>query len=188
MTEAELIISCKKGDRAGQEQLFIRYSSRMMGICMRYTRNRDDARDLLHDGFIKIFNNIRNFKEESSLTTWMSRIFINTALSYLKSRHNKYSYLEISDELAEIEDAVEEVPDTLLQDLSSEEVLQMVQQLPDKYRLIINLYSIDGFTHKMIAEQLGISEGTSKSQLSRGRQLLLKTIRLKRNRNEKARK
>ena len=186
MEEAEIINRCRKEDRVAQEQLFLLYSSKMMGICLRYSRNRDDARDLLHDGFIKVFLNFKSFKEESSLRTWMSRIFINTALTSLKSKYNKYIQLEGEEDFPEIHE--EEADENILNEISGTEVLELVQLLPDKYRLIINLYSIDGYTHKMIAEKMGISEGTSKSQLSRARQLLLKTVKLKLKKNEKSRK
>jgi RNA polymerase sigma factor (sigma-70 family) len=184
MTEAELISRCRKDDRMAQEELFHSYAGKMMGICLRYTRNKDDARDLLHDGFIKVLTHIKGFKEESALTTWMSRIFVNTALTHLKSNYKKYIHLEPGDEMAE--DFEDELPDKLAEELSSEEVLEMVQMLPDKYRIIINLYCVDGFTHRMISEQLGISEGTSKSQLSRGRQLLSKMVEQHLKKNEKA--
>lgn len=184
MEEAELISRCRKEDRAAQEQLFIRYSAKMMGICMRYTKNKDDARDLLHDGFIKIFSHIKGFKEESSVSTWMTRIFVNMALTFLKSKHNRYQYIEPGEDIPE--ELEEDIPESILDELSGEEVMEMVKMLPDKYRLIINLYSIDGFTHKMIAEQLDISEGTSKSQLSRARKLLVKMISLRKKKNEKS--
>ena len=185
MTESELISRCRKKDRVAQEQLFRLHSGSMMGICVRYSRDRDEARDLLHDGFIKVFTSIESFRGDSAVKTWMSRIFVNTCLSHLKDKYKKYRLIDEDEDFAAEE---EEVDDSILNEISSEEALEMVQQLPDKYRLIINMYSIDGYTHKMIAGHLGISEGTSKSQLSRARQLLLKTIELKRKKNEKARK
>lgn len=172
-TETDIIRLCQKNDRKAQAALFDRYSAAMMGICLRYSRNKEDARDLLHEGFIKVFTSIKSFKGESNIKTWMSALFVNTAISYIRKHFGRTLYMgeEIPEpEQNEIEE--NELENFLFNDLSQNDVLEMVQSLPEKYRVVVNLYCIDGFAHKEISAMLGISEGASKAQLSRARKLL----------------
>jgi RNA polymerase sigma factor (sigma-70 family) len=188
ISETEIIARCKKQDRNAQELLFRQYATYMMGICMRYSRNREDAQDLLHEGFIKAFQAIKDFREQSSLKTWLASIFVNTALSYLRIK-NRHPVIHLDEEInhgPEQPDDSDSLPDHVFYDLNIDEVLAYVQCLPDKYRLIINLYVIDDFSHAEIAKALNISEGTSKSQLSRARKLLGKLIMQKKTQYEKA--
>jgi RNA polymerase sigma-70 factor (ECF subfamily) len=177
--EAEIAVRCSNNDRRAQEELFKHYSAPMLGICSRYARNKDEAKDILHDGFIKIFTHISTFKGNCSLKTWMTVIFINTAITHVK-KDRKFSYYE-GDELESHLDHADHVDQetdvNLLEDIPVDEVLDFVQKLPEKYRVIINMYSIDGYSHKEIASVLNISEGTSKSQLSRARKMLMALIR-----------
>jgi RNA polymerase sigma factor (sigma-70 family) len=188
LSENDLVRKCKKGDETAQALLFNRYAAAMLGVCLRYARNKEEARDWLHDGFVKIFTHIASFKTESSLKTWMTSIFINTALSHLgkaieQHRHIQIEEVDLADHVSEMN---ENELDNILYSLSQEEVLATVQELPEKYRLILNLYCVDGFTHRAIADKLGISEGTSKSQLSRARKLLINLILQKKVMYEKA--
>jgi RNA polymerase sigma factor (sigma-70 family) len=187
ISEKDIINRCKKQDPKAQEMLFKKYSGYMMGICMRYSGNREDARDLLHDGFIKAFKGIKDFNENSSVKTWLSAIFVNTAISHLRLKA-KTRVIEISD--SQDIDFEDEADDVLLDEMADQltlsEVLEMIQSLPDKYRIILNLYAIDNFSHKDIALELNISEGTSKSQLSRARKLLGALIYQKKTQYEKA--
>ncbi|RYD81473.1 MAG: sigma-70 family RNA polymerase sigma factor [Sphingobacteriales bacterium] len=173
-SEQEIIRLCRKNDTKAQAALFGKYSGAMMGICLRYSKNKEDARDLLHEGFIKVFGSIARFKGESDIKTWMSAVFVNTAISYIRKHFGRTFYMgedfpETRQQETEEED---ELQHFLFNDLSQNDVLEMVQNLPEKYRVVVNLYCIDGFTHKEISAMLNISEGTSKAQLSRARKLL----------------
>lgn len=171
--EAELIQRCKENDRAAQQAIFKYYSSKMMGICLRYSKNVDDAKDILHDGFFKVFTTISKFRSDSALETWMTRVFINTAISHLRERSKKYNHLSIDDAYIELADEpIEDENKRAIDKLEKEDALALVRKLPEKYQLIINMYAVEGMSHKEIAETLGVSEGTSKSQLSRARKML----------------
>lgn len=173
MTDIEIIKGCIKDDALCQKSLFNRYASPLLGVCMRYARNKEDAEDILQDSFIKIFKKISQFKGEGSFEGWMKRVVVNTALKkYTVSRYTK-------------EFSVEEVKDTVVPDsddvpafnhLKEKDLLVLIHNLPDGYRLIFNLYVIEGFPHEEIANMLGIHAGTSRSQLVKARQMLRKEI------------
>jgi RNA polymerase sigma factor (sigma-70 family) len=164
--EKALVEGCKKADRTAQRQLYEKYSSRMYGICLRYVRADIEAEDVLMKGFMKVFANIDRYAGTGSLEGWIKKIIVNEALEYL--RRNKKLFLHTEIEAADFE------PDFNLLDnkLETEELMKMIQQLPPGYQAVFNLYAIEGYAHKEIAEMLGISENTSKSQLSRARQQL----------------
>jgi RNA polymerase sigma factor (sigma-70 family) len=168
--EDELIEGCIKRDRNAQKHLYDTFSSKMYGICCRYVKNSMEAEDVLITAFTKILDRIGQFKKEGSFEGWIRRIVVNEALTYL--RRNRSMYLETDLEVANRE------PDynSLSDHLEAEELLQMITELPSGYRVVFNLYAIDGYSHKEIAEQLGISENTSKSQLSRARVYLQKLL------------
>jgi RNA polymerase sigma-70 factor (ECF subfamily) len=173
-TDQEIILGCIKEDSRFQRLFFDKYYSKMFAICIRFAKNEDEAKDILQEGFIKAFEGIKKFKGESSLSTWLSRIMVNHAINYLKAK-NKNSFLSIS----ENEFLVPDLPDfdnELVKELSPDEALSLLQKLPDGYRTVVNLYAIEGLSHKQISENLGISEGTSKSQLSKGRAILKKLV------------
>lgn len=174
--EEELVKLCARKDREAQRILFEKYASKMMGISIRYTSNAEDAKDLLQDGFVRVFAKIETFNAKSSLYTWMSRIFVNMAINRLK-RTTQHVHLDDQFDLAsEIE--TEDV--SSWGSLSREDILREVNALPDIYRMIINMYAVDGMTHAEIAQALEISEGSSKSRLSRARVLLKEQIKHKR--------
>lgn len=173
---AELIARCKDNDRGAQKEIFELFAAKMMAICMRYCSNREDAQDMLQEGFIKVFSKMESFKGESSLVTWMTRIFINTSLSEYRKAHLKYRHEEFD---GDKHDETEEESMEFEEPRSAEEVLKAIQDLPEIYRVIINLYAVDGLSHMQIARELGITEGTSKSRLSRGRQLLKEILNSK---------
>jgi RNA polymerase sigma-70 factor (ECF subfamily) len=171
--EKELIQGCIDGDEAKEKALFKQYYGPMMQICRRYASNSDEAKDLLQEGFIKIFQNLSKFNGQSSLKTWMSRIQVNICIDhYHKIKKTPFNAL------TEQTDATDEVSgvDNPLMLLEPEKVLTLLQKLPQGYRTILNLYAIEGYSHKEIALSLGISEGTSKSQLSKARALLLQMV------------
>jgi RNA polymerase sigma factor (sigma-70 family) len=168
--EEELIKGCMRRERVAQQQLFDLYSSKMYGICFRYVRNAMEAEDIMVTAFTKIFERINQFKGEGSFEGWIRRVMVNEALTHL--RKARTMYLE-----TELEQADREPDFSKLSDhLEAEDLMNMIQQLPAGYRVVFNMYAIDGYSHKEIAEQLGISENTSKSQLSRARVYLQKML------------
>ncbi len=169
LQEAELIEQCKKGKRASQKALYGLYCQKMMVVCMRYAKSVGEAEDMLQEGFIKVFQHVKNFRGESSLSTWITRIMINTALN--ANRKKIYLY-----PMVDVEDIKIAVQDAGIDQLHFNQLLEMIQNLPAGCQAIFNMYAIDGYGHKEIADQLGISEGTSKSQYARARQLLQRMI------------
>jgi len=168
--EDELIKGCLRRDRNAQKLLYDTYSSKMYGLCYRYVKDVMEAEDILVTAFMKVFDKIAQFKSEGSFEGWIRRIVVNEALTYL--RRHRSMYLE-----TELEQADREPDYNSLSDhLEAEDLLKMIQELPTGYRIVFNLYAIDGYSHKEIAEQLGISENTSKSQLSRARTYLQKLL------------
>jgi len=168
--EEELIKGCLRRDPSAQKLLYDSYSSKMYSLCYRYVRNPMEAEDILVTAFVKIFDKIQQFKSEGSFEGWIRRIVVNEALTFL--RRNRSMYLE-----TELEQADREPDYSALSDhLEAEDLLKMIQELPTGYRIVFNLYAIDGYSHKEIADQLGISENTSKSQLSRARTFLQKLL------------
>ena len=168
--ETELIIACKKQNAKAQRALYDKHASHMLGLCKRYIKGEMEAEDVMIKGFMKVFTKIDLFAGKGSFEGWMKRIMINEALGYI--RKNKSMYLEMEIEAADKEPDF----DTLSTELEAMDLLKMVNGLPSGYRTIFNLYAIEGYSHKEIAELLGISENTSKSQLSRARMHLQKKL------------
>lgn len=154
-----------KGDRKAQQLLFESYSGPLSRVCRRYIQNEEDARDVFQEGFIKIFRSLDTFRHQSSLETWMTRIMINSALSHLRSKKLKFS-----ENVSDLPDFGEDdsTPDKYM-DLDTNSVMECVKRLPGGYRTVLNLYVMDGYSHKDIAQMLGISENTSKTQLLKAR-------------------
>lgn len=160
----ELIHNCKKGKRQAQAELYCRYSGVLFGMCLKYSKNRTEAEDNLHDSFVTIFSKIDQYSFQGSFEGWMKRITVNTVLQ----KYRKEQHLNIVSE--EIEDDAE--VDTEQADISLNTLLGYIQELPHKYRLTFNLYVLDGYSHKEISEMLGTSTGTSKSNLARAKTIL----------------
>lgn len=171
LSEYEIIQGCKKNKAKYQELLYKRYCSAMYGVCLRYSNDKAEAADCMQEGFIRVFNNINSFKGEGSLEGWIRKIMVNTALNNYKA-NLKSSYH------ADLEDAKNIASDysSANDNISEQELLTVIQELSEGYRLVFNLYAIEGYSHKEIAEMLEISESTSKSQLSRARVLLQKKL------------
>ncbi len=167
----KILQGCKKGKQRYQEELYHLLAPRMYGLCLKYANNRDDAKDIMQDGFVKVFGKIDQFGEKGSFEGWVRRIMINTALEKYRSQVTMYSL----DERMPLSD--EGVQSTVIDHLSAEDLLALIGQLTPKYRMVFNLYAIDGYSHKEIGEMLGISEGTSKSNLSRARLILQEKVR-----------
>jgi RNA polymerase sigma factor (sigma-70 family) len=170
-TDKELIESCLKENPIAQKLLYDTFASRLYGICLRYSKNEEEAQDILQDSFIKIFTKLDTYKYTGSFEGWLKRIVTNTSIEYYRRKieTEKVEDISFNPYLAIESD----------KSLEIEELLKMIQELPEGYRMIFNMYAIDGYTHGEIAHKLNISEGTSKSQLSRARAHLQKKFKEK---------
>ncbi|WP_108808237.1 RNA polymerase sigma factor [Aquimarina spinulae] len=160
----QLIKRCKKKNAQAQEQLYRLYSSKLFSICLKYSSDVSSAEDTLQDAFITIFDKIGQYKNQGSFEGWIKRVTINTALQ--KYRKQKVFDIINEEQIEEVEVEVDE------EEISLDYLLEIIQQLPDRYRLVFNLYVLDGYSHKEVAEVLEISVGTSKSNLARARNIL----------------
>lgn len=172
MTDEELVTGCIEKNPSAQKLLFERFSRKMMGVCLRYAGRAEEAEDMLQNGFIRVFEKIETFRGSGSLEGWIRRIVVNESLTYL--RKNKSMRLNI-----DIDDAKYAIPGSshVSENINEKDLLKMIQQLPIGFRTVFNMYAIEGYSHKEIAELLEISEGTSKSQYSRARMHLQNMIK-----------
>lgn len=174
MTETfdlKLIESCRKGDRAAQKILYDRLASRMFPVCLRYIGDRAAAEDVLQDGFITLFTRLDSYKGEGSFEGWARRIFVTTALMSLR----KKDALKMSNELKNIRGMKTETT-SQMQNIGYKELMKLVMSLPPGFRTVFNMYAIEGYSHKEIADMLGITETTSRTQFSRARAWLQNKI------------
>jgi RNA polymerase sigma-70 factor (ECF subfamily) len=169
-TEEQIREGCVKNERKYQQMLYNMFSAKMFAVCLRYANEYNSAQDLLQEGFVKVFKNIEKFRGEGSFEGWIRRIFVNTAIEHYRKQVNLYA---LHDSEARGYEYYEE---NALETLKHEDILKMIQKLSDGYRTVFNLYVVEGFSHKEIGDMMGISEGTSKSQLARARYLLQKMI------------
>lgn len=167
-----IIKGCLAGNRRDQELLYRRHSARLYAVCLQYSGNDEEARDILQEGFIKIFENLIHYKYEGSFEGWMRRIVVNTALEKYRSNHNLYRVDDI--DLIPEPDADPETED--YSGLEAVDLMNIIRELPPKYRMVFNLFAIEGYSHKEISRMINISEGTSKSNLSRARDILQKKV------------
>lgn len=167
----KIIEGCKKGKSRYQEELYRLLAPRMYGLCLKYSNDKDDAKDIMQDGFIKVFQKIDQYSTKGSFEGWVRRIMINTALEKYRSQISMYPL----DERMPVSD--EGINSTVIDELSAEDLLAIIRELTPKYRMVFNLYAIEGYNHKEIGEMLGISEGTSKSNLSRARLILQEKVK-----------
>jgi RNA polymerase sigma factor (sigma-70 family) len=171
ITDQELVQRCMKNDVGAQKLLFEQYSPMLLGVSYRYANTEDDAHEILQLGFVKIFNNLSKFKFQSSLSTWLTRVVINTALNYLKA-NEKVKWESDIDTLTENHDFVVEQ----LHQMDLKLLMNCIQELPTGYRIVLNMFAIEGFSHKEIAAELNITESTSRSQFVRAKALLEKKL------------
>lgn len=173
-----LIEKCIEGNPRYQKELYDRYAKKMFNLCLRYTKNREEAEDIYQEGFINVFKNLVNFRRESALETWIRSIMINASLKYLRKPENKINRVDVDD----VYDIPYEPFERVLDKMNQEELIKCINRLPDDYRIVLNMFVFEGFSHKEIAEQLGIAENTSKSKVLRARkylqEILLKLERL----------
>lgn len=166
INEEKIVTACLNGDRKAQEQLYNLFAGKMYGVCLRYAHCPEKAADYLQDGFVKVFNNLSKFQFDGSFEGWIRRVMVNTALDDIR----KTSRLQV------INDYDEQIADNatngILDQMGAEDIMELIQGLPQGYRAVFNLYCIEGYAHKEIAEMLNINEGTSKSQLNRAKAML----------------
>ena len=163
LSEKVLVHGCQKQDRKAQRALYEKYSSRMYVVCLRYARDSDEAKDLLQEGFMTVFSKIGSFNASGSLEGWMRRIFVNTALMKLRKG-------DVLRDASDVEEArTVESDDDILSGIGSRDIVRLIAEMPDGFRVVFNMSVIEGYTHSEISRELGISESTSRSQLSRAR-------------------
>ncbi len=161
--EGLLIAGCIREERWAQKQLYETYYGKLLGVCLRYSNNSEDARDILNEGYVKVFRYLERYKVGTSLECWMRRIMINTSIDYYRKemRHRSDDIEAAQYKIAEDNDVVS--------NYSAQEILKVIQQLPPAYRAVFNLYAIEGYSHKEVADALGITESTSRSNLVKAR-------------------
>lgn len=172
MDEKELIKLCRKDDRTGQKALYKLFASEMLGVCYRYTKSLDDAEDVLQEGFVKVFTQLGQFKGDGALGAWIRRIMVTTAISYLR-KHNRYRN-QMDFEHQPLHAVVDE---TATDNLQTRELMDLIRKLPTGYQTVFNLVGIEGYDHNEVANMLGISVQTSRSQYSRARSQLINWVK-----------
>lgn len=171
MTDEQFVAGCLKGDAVAQKGLYKLYARKMMSICMRYASDREQAQDILQDGFVKVFQKMDHFRGDGPLGGWIARTMVNTALDHIR-RNKPYDH---SVDLTEAEHLHAE-DEHVVSSMSTEELMSIIQALPPGYRTVFNLFAIEGYPHKEIGEMLGISENTSKSQFMKARAYLRRQL------------
>ncbi len=171
-SDEELIEGCRKHDRNMQEKLYDKYARSMFVVALRYVKLEQEAEDILQEAFVKVFQSIGKFRKDSTLSYWIKRIVVNTALNHQRSKLYLYPMVDVTDLKKKGDEA------DAISSFSHQELLRMIGELPDGCRTIFNLYAIEGYKHFEIAKLLKISEGTSKSQYSRAKSLLKEKLRL----------
>lgn len=167
-TEEQLVRACMSGQRGSQQRLYEKYKAKMFGICLRYAKSREDAEDMLLDGFMKVFRDLKQFQFKGSLEGWIRKVMVNTALMHLRKKH-RFDFQKTDNELLLNQISIEP---SVTQNIQVDAIIQLIQQLPVGYQTIFNLYAVEGFSHKEIGERLDIKESTSRSQYTRARRLL----------------
>lgn len=170
MSLNKLIKRCADNDRKAQKEIYQLFAGKLYSICLKYSKNKQEAQDNFQDGFVTIFDKIEQFKYKGSFEGWLKRVMLNTILL----KYRKRTVLNI---------VTEEIPDEVIVDIDDDEIsldflLNLIHELPDRYRLVFNLYVLDGYSHREVAEMLCIAEGTSKSNLARARAILKQKIEL----------
>lgn len=175
----QIIAGCIKGERKSQQVIFETFYGKMMGVCLRYAKSEDEAKDILQEGFIKVFKNMKNYGDKGSFEGWIRRIIVNTAIDFHRKR-NKEGFVNVESDVLEVlsENAQstqeEEVTENDIYNIDIKEVMKEVQNLSPAYQAVFNMYVVEGYSHKEIAQKLGISEGTSKSNLAKAKRNLKK--------------
>lgn len=170
--DPDIIHGCRSGKRWAQNRLYKAYSGSMLGLCLRYSADLSEAEDMLQEGFIKVFSNITKLKNDESIGPWIRKIMVNTAITHVTRKRVRFE--AIGDDLAD--ETAEEPEQDYLSPVKPDVVLQIIQELPEGYRMVLNLYVFEGFSHREISEALQISENTSKTQLFKARKAIKKKL------------
>ena len=173
----DIVKKCVKGDRKAQQELYKIFYGKMMGVCYRYTNNSEDAKDILQDGFVKVYSNLKKYNFKGSLEGWIRRIMVNTAIDHFRKNKNVYLVGDEDDYI--LENSKVESADSIYSQFGESVIMEAIQSLSPAYKTVFNLNVIEGYQHKEIAEKLGISEGTSKSNLAKAKQNLRKLLKEK---------
>lgn len=168
---AELIQDCINGNRHSQSLLYDQYATKMFGVCMRYSKNREEAEEIMQEGFVQVFKSLHTFKHAGSFEGWIRKIMVYTAIQHYRTASKMHAIIDI-----ENSQAVEMGNEDIIARLQKKELLKLVQALPPSYRMVFNLYVFEGMKHREIAKELGISEGTSKSNFFDAKRLLQKAV------------
>lgn len=171
MNNEELLEACLRKQASAQKLLYERFSGTMMGICLRYVDSYEEAQDVLQEGFVKVFNKLKSFSGKGSFEGWIKKIIVNTALDYLRSIKNERFTVDIDDVGYKLYNNAE-----VIEKMDANSLLILIKSLPVGYRTVFNMYAIEGYSHKEIGMELGISESTSKSQFSRAKNILQKRL------------
>jgi len=166
----EIIYKCRDGNSKAQTELYRLFSRKMYGVCLRYAKDNGEAEDILQEGFVRVFTKIRQFEFKGSFEGWMRRIMVNTALEKFRKNDRLYPVEELK-----IYESTEMVEETI-SSITADELMKIIQELPPRYKMVFNLYAIEGYSHIEIGEMMSITEGTSKSNLSRARMILQKRV------------
>lgn len=167
MDDATLVKECVKGNTKAQRLLFDKFSRKMLGVCLRYAKSQEEAEDVLQEGFIKIFSKLVDFSNEGSLEGWIRRIMVNTALDSIR-KNTKF----VNDVSIDVVDYQIGMSDYVVENLNAEDLLLLINSMPDGYKVVFNMFAIEGYSHQEIAAVLGVSESTSKSQFMRAKAYL----------------
>jgi RNA polymerase sigma factor (sigma-70 family) len=171
MLEKELIEKCIKGNNKAQELLYNTYARSMKGVCVRYTKSYSEAEDVFQDAFIKVFDKLPNYDFKGSFEGWIRRIVVNSAIDYHRKNLKTKFHVEIDDEIE-----FEHEEQSFEHQFQADDLMKVLEKLPAGYKMVFNMYAIEGYSHKEIAEELKINEGTSKSQLSKARKYIQKLL------------
>lgn len=172
-TDKELLEGCLKQDRKSQRKLYEKYASKMLVVCMRYAKTKEDAEDIMIEGFVKVFSGLDKFKQESSLETWIHSIMVNASISYFRKNNKHYVVSSLDDENVEIPSSND--LDGLAH-LTGKDLLKILQQMPEHLKCVFNLVAFEGYDYEKISEELGINVGTARSRMSKGKAWLQERI------------
>jgi len=173
-SEDMLIKGCIDWDRQAQNRLYNLFSAQMFAVCFKYSSSREEAEDTFHEGFMKVFENIKHFKKAGPLGGWIRRIMVNTAIEKYRKNSRLVVVVSIDDNHNKLKNFYS---NDILNKMDADELMHLIQKLPPQYKMVFNLYEFEGLKHHEIAEKLGISEGTSKSNLARARALLQQAVK-----------
>lgn len=171
MTDEQLVKECISGNATAQKTFYDLFAKKMMGVCLRYTKDPEEAQDVLQDGFIKVFTKLPKFVNKGSLEGWVRRIMVNTALDQYRKNKKFQRDVEIDSVSYKLEKS-----DFIIESINANDLLKIIHTIPEGYRVVFNLFAIEGYSHKEIAESLGVTESTSKSQYSRAKKMLRKLL------------